>query len=82
MILQRWSYVGVIETLKVNDIVFCLNVFEMGWYETLWTCVYKGVEMKRVNGNAKSFLCVWEIKSFETLNQIKQIVILKHWIIM
>ena len=58
MILQRWSLVGVIERLKVNDIVFCLSVFEMRWYERLWTCVYKGVEEKRVNGNAKSFLCV------------------------
>ena len=58
MILQRWSYVGVIERLKVNYIVFCLSVFEMGWYERLWTCEYKGVEVKRVNGNAKSFLCV------------------------
>ena len=51
MILQRWSYVGVIERLKVNDIIFCLSVFEMGWYERLRTCVYKGVEVKRVNGN-------------------------------
>ena len=71
MILQRWSYVRVIERLKVNDIVFCLSVFEMGWYERLWTCVYKGVEVKRVNENAKSFLCVREMKSLETLNQIK-----------
>ena len=58
MILQRWSLVGVIEKLKVNDIVFCLSIFEMGWHERLWTCVYKGVEEKRVNGNAKNFLCV------------------------
>ena len=71
MILQCWSYVRVIERLKVNDIVFCLSVFEMGWYERLWTCVYKGVEVKRVNENAKSFLCVREMKSLETLNQIK-----------
>ena len=78
MILQCWSYVGVIERLKVNDIVFCLSIFEMGWYERLWTCVYKGVEVKRVSGNAKSFLCVREMKSFEILNQIKQIVVLKH----
>ena len=33
-----------------------------------------------VNGNAKSFLCVRQKKSFETLNQMKQIIILKHWI--
>ena len=33
-----------------------------------------------VNGNAKSFLCVREKKSLETLNQMKQIVVLKHWI--
>ena len=77
MILQRWSYVGVIERLKVNDIVFCLSVFEMRWYERLWTYVYKWVEVKRVKGNAKSYLCVWEIKSFEILNQMKQIVVLK-----
>ena len=44
----------------------------MGWYEKLWTCVYKGVEVKRVNGNAKSFLCVWEMKSLEILNQMKK----------
>ena len=49
-------------------------------YERLWTCLYKGVEVKMVNGNAKSFLCVWEMKSLETLNQMKQIVVLKHWI--
>ena len=36
MILQRWSYVYVIERLKVNDIVFCLSIFEMGWNERLW----------------------------------------------
>ena len=33
-----------------------------------------------VNGNTKSFLCVREKKSLETLNQMKQIVVLKHWI--
>ena len=32
-----------------------------------------------VNENGKSFLCVWEKKSLETLNQMKQIVVLKHW---
>ena len=40
--------------------------------------IYKEVEVKRVNGNAKSFLCVREIKSLETFNQMKQIVVLKH----
>ena len=78
MILQCWSYVSVIERLKVNDIVFCLSIFEMGWNERLWTCVYKGVEVKRVNENAKSFWCVRDMKSLETLNQIKQIIVLKH----
>ena len=63
MILQHWSLVGVIEKLKVNDIVFCPSVFEMRWYERPWTCVYKGVKVKRVNGNAKSFLCVRDEKS-------------------
>ena len=42
--------------------------------------VYKWVEVKKVNGNAKSFLCVWEAKSLEILNQMKQIVVWKHWI--
>ena len=32
-----------------------------------------------VNGNAKSFLCVREMKSLETLNQMKQIIVLKYW---
>ena len=59
MIVQCWSYVGVIERLKVNDIIFCLSVFEMGWYERLWICVYKGVKVKRMNRNAKSF-CMCE----------------------
>ena len=51
----------------------------MGWHERLWTCIYKGVEVKRVNVNAKSLLCVRKMKSLETLNQMKQIVVLKHW---
>ena len=38
---------------------FCLSVFKMGWYERIWICVYKGVEVKSVNGNAKIF-CVCE----------------------
>ena len=88
MVLQCWCYVGDIEWLKgsdiewlnVNDIVFCLSVFEMGWHEGLWKCVYKGVEVKRLNGNAKKILCVRERKSLETLKQMKQIVVLKHWI--
>ena len=65
MVRQCWSYVDVIERLKVNDIVFGLGVFEMGWHEGLWACVYKGVEVqgvKRVNGNAKSFVYVREEK--------------------
>ena len=33
--------------------------------------------MKRLNGNAKSFVCVREMKSLEILNQIKQIIALK-----
>ena len=43
--------------LKVNDIIFGLSVFKMGWHEGLWACVYKGVEVKMVNENAKNFLC-------------------------
>ena len=50
---------------------FCLSVFEIGWYERLWTCVYKGVKVKRMNGNEKSFSCVWEMESLETLNHMK-----------
>ena len=41
--------------LKVNDIIFGLSVFKMGWHEGLWAC--KGVEVKMVNENAKNFLC-------------------------
>ena len=33
-----------------------------------------------MNGNAKSFLCVWEMGGLETLNQMKKIVVLKYWI--
>jgi len=44
----------------------------------MWACIYKGVEMKSVNGNVNNFLCMRERKSLETLNQIKQIVILKY----
>ena len=50
----------------------------MGYHEGLWACVYKGVEVKRVNRNAKSFLCVRERKNLETLNKIKEIVVLKY----
>ena len=46
----------------------------------LWACVYNGVEVKWVNKNAKSFLCVREKKNLETSNQIKEIVVLKYWI--
>ena len=73
--------------MKVNDIVPGLGVFEMGWHERLWACVYKGVEVqgvKRVNGylskrkekgewKCKEF-CVCERKSLEVLNQRKEIV--------
>ena len=52
----------------------------MGWHEGLWACVYKGVEVKWMNENAKSSLYVRERKCLETLNQLKQIVALKHWI--
>ena len=54
----------------------------MRWHERLWACVYKGVEVKNVNGNAKSYFCMRERKSLEILNQIiiKQIIVLKHWI--
>ena len=59
------------EDLKVNDIIFGLSVFEMRWHGELWACVYKWVEVKMVNGNAKSFLCEreknsWNIESNET----------------
>ena len=62
MVSQYWSYVDIVERLKVNDIVFCLSVFEIRWYEGLWAYVYKGVELKMVNENAKSFVCVREMK--------------------
>ena len=50
----------------------------MRWCEGLWACVYKEVEVKRVNRNAKNFLCVKERKNLETLTQIKEIIVLKH----
>ena len=50
----------------------------MKWHEGLWVCVYKGVKVKTMDENAKSFLCVRERRSFETVNQIKQTVVLKH----
>ena len=34
--------------------------------------------MEMVNGNAKSFLYVREKKNLKTLNQMKQIVVLKY----
>ena len=52
----------------------------MGWHKGLWACTYKRIKVKIVNGNAKSFFCLWDKKSLEILNQIKQIVVLKHWI--
>ena len=54
-------------------------------------CVYKGVEVKRVNGNAKRFfVCVgdekfWNIKPNETNSSLKTLnnnvikIVLKHW---
>ena len=60
------SYVGVIERLKVINIAFFffpLSVFEMKWHEGLWVCVYKGVKVKTMDGNAKSFfMCKREEK--------------------
>ena len=51
----------------------------MELHEVLWAFVYKGVEVKRVNGNTKNFfMCERERKSLETLNQMKQIVVLTH----
>ena len=79
MILQRWSYVGVIERLKVNDIVFCLSVFEMRWYERLWTYVYKWVEVKKGKRKCKElFVCVrdkkfWNIEPNETNSSLKKL---------
>ena len=55
MIRHCWSYVSLVEKLKINNIVFGLDVFEMGYHEGLWACVYKEIEVKMVNGNAKSF---------------------------
>ena len=31
----------------------------MAWSQELWVCVHKGVKVRMVNGNAKSFLW-WE----------------------
>ena len=76
------SYVGVIERLKVINIAFFFPECiwdEMAW-RVAWVCVYKGVKVKTMDENAKSFLCVRERRSFETVNQIKQTVVLKHWI--
>ena len=53
-------------------------IFEKRWYEGMWTYVYKGVEIKRSNGNANSFLCVRKRKRPETINQMKQIVVSKY----
>ena len=40
--------------------------------------VCKGVEVKKVNRNVKSFLRERERNNLETLNQIKEIIVLKH----
>ena len=58
--------------MKVNDIVFCLCVFDMGWHEGLWVGIYKGVELqdvKMVNSNAKSLMCMcegWKVLKYWT----------------
>ena len=49
----------------------------MRWHKGVWACVYKWAKVKSLNGNAKSFVCVREMKSLEILNQIKQIIALK-----
>ena len=36
----------------------------MGWHEGMWACIYKGLEMKRVNENVNNFLCMREEKSW------------------
>ena len=79
--------------MKVYTIVLGLGVIEMECHEGLQACIYKGVEVQRVKKvNAKSCVCVFvcvcesererererERESLETLNQKKQIVILKH----
>ena len=38
---------GVIERLKIIDIIFFLDVFEMRWHERFWA-IYKGVEVQEV----------------------------------
>ena len=58
-----------VEDLKVNDIIFGLSVFEMTQHRGLWAYVYKRVEVKMVNENAKSFLCVREKKSLEKIGR-------------
>ena len=65
-----------VKDLKVNDIVFGLSVFEMRWHGRLCACVYKGEEVKMVNGNAESFVCQreeksWNIKPNETNNSLE-----------
>ena len=61
--------------MKVNDIVFSLCVFDMGWHEWLWVSIYKGVELRSVRGENAELKCekfcmyVWGMKNLETLNQ-------------
>ena len=48
----------------------------MTWHEGLWACVYKWVEVKSMNGNVKSFVCVrkeksWNIEPNETNNNLE-----------
>ena len=69
MVQQCLSYVGVVEKLKVYDIVLGLGVFEIGCYERLQACVYKGVETgEKGEQKCREFFCVREKKSLETLN--------------
>ena len=37
-----------LERLKINDIVFGLCVFDMGWYEEFWVGIFKGIEVQEV----------------------------------
>ena len=42
---------------------FCLRVFEMVWYERLWTCVHKGGSEKGEWKCKEFFVCEREEKS-------------------
>ena len=69
MVQQCLSYVGVVEKLKVYNIVLGLGVFEIKCYERLQAYVYKGVETsEKGERKCKEFFCVREKKNLETLN--------------